>query len=110
MVSSIPMRFEALVTSNETILKQLYFAYNPTAPNLSAIPNSHRKGHPVVYSFLLDEALNVDSYEVFNDDTSKLYVFKLSSDMCITDKDYKIGLKDFDDAYLLIELFDGYLK
>ena len=95
--------FEALVTETKTVLKNLYLYPDQSTPY--AIPIDKKCGRDVVYSTSLDEYLNVDDYNIMRDSTTTLGVFKLASDMYTMINCHNIGLEQFDNAYLLVELF-----
>lgn len=94
-------KFEVLVTENQTVLKS-FFIKDSSNPIIKTINNK-----PIVYSDLLDECLNVDSFKIVEDLVSKLFIFKLSSNMYTMSEYHNIGLKNYDDAYLLVEIFEN---
>lgn len=95
------VKFEVLVTENQTVLKS-FFIKDSSNPVIKTINNK-----TIVYSDLLDECLNVDSFEIVEDLVSKLFIFKLSSNMYTMSECHSIGLKNYDDAYLLVEIFEN---
>ena len=102
------IHFEALVTETKTILKTLY--YMPKLKTPYVIPINKKCGRDNIYSILLDECLNVDDYDIVQDSVSTLGIFKLSSDMYAMSDCHRIGLKSFDNAYLIIELFNAEIR
>jgi hypothetical protein len=107
-MADIAMHFEALVTETKTIFKYSWLIPKSTMPCI--IPIDKKCGRDIIYSRLLDEYLNVDDYDIIQDSVSTLGIFKLPPYMYTMSDCHNIGLKQFDNAYLLIELFDADFK
>ena len=99
------MHFEALVTETETVFKHLWFIPKSMMPH--TIPINKKREHVIIYSRLLDECLDVDDYDIIQDSVSTLGIFKLPPYMYTMSDCHNIGLKQFDNTYLLIELFNA---
>jgi len=107
-MSNVTMHFEALITETETILKHFWFI--PKSMKPYAVSIDKKCGHDIIYSRLLDEYLNVDDYDIIQDSVSTLGIFKLPPYMYTMSDCHNIGLKQFDNTYLLIELFNADFK
>lgn len=92
--------FSALMTNTNTILRNVWFN---KAVQIDKPYNTDLK---CVYSDLLDEFLNFKSVTFVADDVSKIFIFELDYPMYTMSFAHNIGLRDFKDAYLVIEIFE----
>lgn len=99
------IHFEALITETKTVFKYAWSIPKLMMPCM--IPIDKKCEHDILYSTLLDGYLYIDDYNIIQDSTSTLGIFKLASDMYAMSDCHNIGFKQFDDAYLLIELFNA---
>lgn len=94
------LAYEVLTTKTETILRMPYFSKSGR-PYTRCTPTSK-----YVYSELLDENLNFKNVTSIEDNISKIFIFELDYPMYTMSGMHNIGLKDFKDAYLVIEIFN----
>ena len=99
------IKFEALFTDKETVARKLAIKdeycidYNPQSTYIYKPLERYK----CVYSEMFDEYLNYKDMKTLKDDTSILYIFELDDPMYTMESVHNIGLKNFDNAMLVVE-------
>ena len=96
------LHFEALMTETDTILSNSYIF--PSLKRDTEVVFLKLHNRQTVYSTLLDEVLNVEHYLIIEDSVSKMFIFKLSPNMYTMSDYHNIGLKNYANAYLIVEV------